>query len=52
MLTGKWLDGLDFSIQLIDVAGYTPTINNITFIPEPASLVLIGLGGLLIRRRK
>ena len=52
LLTGYWLDGTDFSIQLIDVNGYSPAIENIQFIPEPATLILLGLGGLLLRRKK
>ncbi|HML75925.1 MAG TPA: PEP-CTERM sorting domain-containing protein [Anaerohalosphaeraceae bacterium] len=52
LLTGTWLDGTAFSIQLIDSAGYAATIDNIRFIPEPATLLLLGLGGVLLRRRK
>jgi len=51
ILTGDWLDGSSFSIQLIDVEGYSPTIENIFFTPEPASLLLLGAGGLLLRRK-
>jgi hypothetical protein len=52
MLKGSWLDGSKFNIQLVDVAGYSPVIENIRFIPEPATFAMIGLGGALLRRRK
>ena len=51
ILTGDWLDGSAFSIQLVNVDGYSPAIENILFIPEPATLLLIALGAALIRRR-
>jgi hypothetical protein len=52
MLTGHWLDdGTSFSIYLIDVENYSPAIENIQFVPEPATLLLLGFGGLLLRRR-
>jgi hypothetical protein len=52
ILTGLWGNGTGFSIYLHDVAGYDPVIENIEFIliPEPATVVLLALGGLLIRR--
>ena len=52
ILSGLWGNGDPFSIQLHDVSGYDTTYSNINFIPEPTALALLGLGGLLIRRRK
>ncbi len=53
-LTGTWGDFSTFDIKLIDVQGYSPTIENIKFtiIPEPLSLMLLALGGLIIRRNR
>jgi hypothetical protein len=55
ILKGTWGDDSLFSIQLIDHTQdhYSPAIDNIKFtiIPEPISLMLLALGGLLIRRR-
>jgi hypothetical protein len=47
---GLWLDGSAFDIRFIDKAGYDPVWANV-YIPEPASLLLMTLGGLLLRRR-
>ena len=52
ILTGHWLDGSAFSIQLVDVSGYSPAIENIQFIPEPMTLALLGIGALALRRKK
>ena len=51
MLTGHWLDNTSYSIQLINESGYDNVIDNIIFTPEPATILLITLGGLLIRQR-
>ena len=51
ILTGDWLDGSSFSIQVVDIDGYSPAIENIIFIPEPATLILLALGFTIIRRR-
>jgi hypothetical protein len=52
MLTGIWGDDSSFSIHLVNLPGYTPTIDNINFhlIPEPVTLGLLALGSLLTRR--
>lgn len=54
-LTGTWGDFSKFNITLVDYPqyGYNPTIDNIQFtiVPEPVSLLLVGIGGLMIRRR-
>jgi hypothetical protein len=60
-LSGTWdvdnnKDGLldTFNIKLVDMSNAPPVIDNIkfTYVPEPASLLLLGLGGLLLRRRR
>jgi len=51
LLTGKWQDLTPFSIQLEDKYGIS-TYDNLAFIPEPCSLVLFGLTGLILRKRK
>ncbi|HIJ71271.1 MAG TPA: PEP-CTERM sorting domain-containing protein [Planctomycetes bacterium] len=51
-LTGFWSGGAPFSINLVDDT--ISTYDQIVFheIPEPASIILLGLGGLLLRKRK
>jgi hypothetical protein len=48
---GNWLDGPPFSIEYINVSGYQPVWQNITVIPEPTTLIQLGLGGLMLCRK-
>ena len=52
LLTGNWLDGSSFSITLLNQSGYDSVYSNIQFIPEPATLVLLVLGGLRLHKKK
>jgi hypothetical protein len=54
-ITGLWNNGLLFTIDFIDKTslGFSPVWENINVItPEPTTMLLLGLGGLLIRRKK
>jgi hypothetical protein len=52
VLTGVWEDYSEFSIQLLNI-GTIPTYDQIEFhiIPEPGTIVLLGLGGFFLKRR-
>lgn len=51
-ITGFWMDDSFFRINFIDDATYDPVWTNINvIIPEPATLMLLGIGGILLRRR-
>lgn len=54
-ITGLWMDNTPFTIQFQDRTslGFDPVWANINVIvPEPASIMLLALGGLLIKKRK
>jgi hypothetical protein len=52
-IKGKWLtDGSDFSIKFINDFDYGPVWQNVKVTPESATLSLLALGGLLMRRKK
>ena len=42
-ITGSWMDGASFNIELINDSKYDETWKNINVIPEPATLILLGL---------
>ncbi len=49
LLTGTWLNsGEAFSIDYVDL----DAINHIAFIPEPSMVLLMGLGGLILRAKE
>jgi hypothetical protein len=53
-ITGSWLDsGTRFDIRFTTLyePDYDPVWANVKVVPEPVSLLLMALGGLLLRRR-
>ena len=51
-ITGLWWDdGSSFDIRLINHRDFDPAWANIKVIPEPATLLFMALGGLLVRQR-
>jgi len=52
LLSGQWGDGTPFDITLQDI-GTSPTYDVIEFhiIPEPGTIILLGLGGICLKRR-
>jgi hypothetical protein len=50
-ISGTWRDGSDFNIQLVNPAGSSTVFSNMTIIPEPATMLLLAVGGVLIRKK-
>jgi hypothetical protein len=50
-ISGTWRDSSAFNIQLVNPSGRSSVFSNMTIIPEPTSLLLLAIGGLLIRRK-
>jgi hypothetical protein len=49
-IAGLWQDGSAFDIRFINDPDYDPTWTNINVVPEPMTVLLMGVGGLLLRR--
>lgn len=49
-LSGQWLDNTAFNIKLFTQCT-SGVFDNITIVPEPATMLLIVLGGLMLRKR-
>ena len=42
----------ELMLSIIDPAGHALNIDDVSIIPEPATICLLGLGGLLLRRKR
>ncbi len=53
-ITGTWHNGNDFTITFLnaDVELFPDTWKHVEVIPEPASMMLLGLGGLFLKKRR
>ena len=52
LITGRHDDGFPFSITLYDYESAYSTYERITLLPEPATIVLLLIGGLALLRRR
>jgi hypothetical protein len=50
-ISGTWRDGSAFNIQLVNPSGSSSVYSNMTIIPEPATMLLLAVGGMLLRRK-
>jgi len=52
-IQGNWINGSPFEIEFSNDPTYDPVYTNINvIIPEPAAVVLFGIGSILLRRKK
>jgi len=53
-IAGVWNDGTDFSIRFTTLGEdpFDPVWMNVKVIPEPSTLLLMALGGVLLQRRR
>ena len=52
-ITGKWLDGTGFDISFYNSGHFgNDTFSHLKILPEPATLILMGVGLTLIRTRR
>lgn len=51
-IEGLWLDGTPFYIEFQNHPDFDPVYTNIEIMPEPATLILLGLGALFMKKGK
>ena len=51
-LLGFWLDGRELMIDFADAQNDSTYYNHVILIPEPVTLLLLGLGVVMVRGRK
>ncbi len=52
LLTGNWLDGSEFEIKLNNLFNSNNIYNNIEFVPEPGTFLLLATGAFFFRKTR